>query len=372
MGSSARLNSIQLLRAIAVIMVVYSHVFTVQPAHTKAGNAVEHQFFSLASFGAAGVDIFFVISGFIITYIAAGYAYNNQAGRFLTKRLLRVVPLYWLVTLLHLLLSYWHGIRNADSARLLRSFLIFPFFDDGAYNSPLLIQGWTLPFELLFYTVVALAIQLNRFRYQLLTFLFFLTCIVINYCFTRSFMLPFSFLGNAMMLEFLMGAITAMVFLAAVDVQPRYTTLLLLAGTGALLLTVFTGYPAFTRGVVLAEGIRPLQRVFIWGLPAALIVAGLVLKEKQRVMRVPAFLLAIGDASFSIYLVHLLVLVSMYSRWRKWGVLNRVPPDLLLLISLVLTVLAGCLFYRLVEKPLLHRLNRRVSRPEAPAVPGQI
>jgi exopolysaccharide production protein ExoZ len=102
-NNSARLNGIQLLRAIAVLLVIHCHILDRQIA---TGGSIQQSFFYLQDFGASGVDIFFVISGFIITLVAHPFARMEQGLPFFIKRILRVVPLYWLVSLLSAFLFY--------------------------------------------------------------------------------------------------------------------------------------------------------------------------------------------------------------------------------------------------------------------------
>jgi exopolysaccharide production protein ExoZ len=364
MINNNRLKGIQLLRAIAVLMVVHCHVLDLQPSHTKSGNSFQHHFFYLPDFGAAGVDIFFVISGFIITVISATYAHNNKAVDFFKKRLIRVIPLYWLVSLIFILLLLMNG-RTVNTDRAITSFVIFPFFSNPSLDIPVLIQGWTLSFELLFYMVVSAAMMMNRQWYVLIVVLFFLTCIIFNYHFAGTTRNTFiRFIGNGIMLEFLMGAIAGIVFLRLVSVKPVVANMVLFAGAGGLLISLFTGYGSVSEAAKVVSGALSYQRALIWGLPSALLVAGVALKEKTRILFVHPFWVAIGNASFSIYLTHLFFLPSLYARnWFKHSVVNVIHPDLLLFISLAFAVAVGCIFYRLVELPLLRRLSIYIEKP---------
>jgi len=360
----SRLNTIQLLRAVAVLMVVHCHTIDLQPAHTKSGNSFQYQFFYLPNFGAAGVDIFFVISGFIITVISAHYARSNKVYDFFIKRLIRVIPLYWLVSLLFIVISLVFG-RHNPIGHIVMSFVIFPFFNDPHFDIPVLIQGWTISFELLFYMVITAAMKCSRRWYILITVLFFSACILFNYNHTRTAHNGLvNFFGNGIMLEFLMGMVTGIVFLSPVSVKPIVTNIFMFAGIAGLLMSVFTGYGIISQGIGIVLGTSSLERVLIWGVPSALLVAGVALKEKSHPVFIHSFWIAIGNASFSIYLTHLIILPSLYVKcWVRWGVTDMIQPDLLLFISLALAIMGGFLFYKMVEIPVLRKLNAYVTKP---------
>ena len=177
-NDTARLNGIQLLRAIAVLLVVHCHILDRQAG---LGGSLQQSFFYLQNFGAAGVDIFFVISGFIITIVANPYAQHRQGWPFFVKRLLRVVPLYWLVSVLAAILFYRRNGSMVETEAIAKTFLFYPFIGNSPSMGPVVFQGWTLSFELLFYTVTALAIRQGSKKYMPAVILFFLCCVLLNY-----------------------------------------------------------------------------------------------------------------------------------------------------------------------------------------------
>ena len=144
-----RLESIQHLRGIAALLVVFVHFPT-----------------PLARFcGSIGVDIFFFISGFIIFISIDKIGYYNNPFKFLKKRLLRIVPLYFLVTtafiLMNVTLNSFHAEREQNipvdmsTITVLKSFLFVPITTDGYYHDPLVFLGWSLNFEMLFYIITS-------------------------------------------------------------------------------------------------------------------------------------------------------------------------------------------------------------------------
>ena len=139
--------SLQALRFIAAALVVVSHI------RTEVG---------LTPFGSSGVDIFFVISGFIIYYVT-----RDGAPQFFTRRLIRIVPLYWLGTLaLAAIALKAPGMLNhtsLDADKLLGSLFFIPVWNESVqYHLPLLTLGWSLNYEILFYLVFFIALKISH------------------------------------------------------------------------------------------------------------------------------------------------------------------------------------------------------------------
>jgi exopolysaccharide production protein ExoZ len=314
-----KLRSIQVLRAIAACAVVVLHAYP--DAHGALGNA---------GYGAAGVDLFFVISGFIIANVAEG----RKAGEFLHDRLWRIYPMWWLAVLPWLFMLPRGGTFVASSLTL---WPIYP----GGYYVPVLKVGWTLSFELLFYCGMALAIATRR----ALPLLVYGLCLA-GALTTRNSLLHF--IGSPMALEFLMGV--------AVARLPRHAASGMLIPLGLLLFALTPagiGDPDLTLNPMWA-----LRRAFEWGVPAALIVWGALSLEpffSRRVFDAPV---AVGDASYAIYLFHPLIAYGFDLAWP---------------VRIGLAVAVGYAMHRLVERRIMaarrsapqHLLNlgRHVGAP---------
>lgn len=350
---TARLNGIQLLRAIAVLLVVHCHILD---REAGLGGSLQQSFFYLQNFGAAGVDIFFVISGFIITVVANPYAQRRQGGPFFVKRFLRVVPLYWLVSVLAAILFYRRNGSMVETEAIAKTFLFYPLIGNSPRIGPVVFQGWTLSFELLFYAVTALTIRFGSKRYMPALMLFFLCCVLLNYA-LGNLHPPLVFLGNGIMLEFLLGVCCGWLFLSGASFSVFQSNATIAAGIAGLMATLFLGYGGISESGNAIFGTLSLQRSALWGIPAAFLVAGVAMKEKRRPLRVSLFWIGIGNASFSIYLVHVLIIRSLYVRWIKWGIQGKLQPDLQVFVIMGLVIALGYLFYLLIEKPLLRKLK---------------
>ena len=299
-----KLRSIQVLRAIAACAVVVLHAYP--DAHTPIGNA---------GYGAAGVDLFFVISGFIMANVSQG----RTSGEFLGDRLWRIYPLWWIAVL------PWLFMVPRGGTFILSSLTLWPVYP-GGYYVPVLKVGWTLSFELLFYLGMTLAIATRPIVLMATYALFLLGALM-----TSSPLLHF--VGSPMALEFLLGVLVAKL--------PKRASLGLLIAVG-LALFAFTdpglGDVESSLGPQWA-----LRRALEWGFPAALIVWGaLSLEElfRHRAFDVPV---AIGDASYSVYLFHPIVAFGLSFAWP---------------VRLVLAIGAGWAMHMLVERRFMRARHR--------------
>lgn len=269
-----KLKSIQVLRGIAACGVVLLHAY-------RSSHSVDHSFMRL---GASGVDLFFVISGFIIATIP-----KRSPGEFFFDRMWRLYPI-WLVASVPWLL--WIKPPAPVVASTLTHWPIY-----GHFVLPVLPIGWTLSFEFLFYVAAALAL-ITRYTVPLALFGISLVAgAVLRWP-------VFDFIGNPMIFDFLMGV--------AIARLPRIEWL---------------GWPAVAVGVV-ALAFSPLQiylgetaisaatsinRVVFWGIPvAALVYGALCLESYFSRARISVLL---GDASYSIYLFHIPLVQFVTTPW---------------------------------------------------------
>ena len=332
---SGELFSIQYLRAIAAIAVVLFH----------AAKMTHHSFEA----GAAGVDVFFVISGFLMWTI--GRRYEGAPLTFLGKRAGRIVPLYWLLTFALAALAVlvpppFHGYGPKPSVA---HFFASLFFIPEQHDAPIIVAGWTLNFEVFFYLVFGLSLVLAA-RVRLLALTVALGTLVV----------AGRWLHPASPLAALFTSPLLLEFLAGVWLGKAWTDEIRLpvwAATAAVLLG------AFAIQEVPRLGIYPEPvRAFVWGPAALMIVAGALSLEPVFRSRTLKFL---GDASYSIYLVHVTALA--------WAGLALAPLHLPFALGYAvcasLAVGLGCLCHVFVEKPLLEAFHAPAARTR-PARPG--
>jgi exopolysaccharide production protein ExoZ len=335
------LVSIQYLRAAAAIMVVYYHIFSNRVAEHWAGGR---------NFGLSGVDIFFVISGFIMWTST-----SHQRGglvKFLRRRVYRVYPLWWIA------LTLWIVIRlvlpdrlhNADVTlhSLLCSYLLVPHFHHVFIGRiwPILVPGWTLQLEIFFYLVFSLSLLVSGRAARLTAILAALCLLTVLGTAVAPEGALFRAYTSPLLLEFAGGIILAALL-------PMFQRAPAVLGAAAIALGI--GLVIVNYGLIVEGG---FGRVLILGIPAALIVGGALVLEPVLTRRPSSLLLLFGDASYSLYLTHSVAISAAAVIWER---LHLPHGSGVATIPFIPFALAGCLVfavivYRWVEKPLLNKL----------------
>lgn len=336
--SGRELASIQYLRGVAAMMVVLFHAdFQLE----KMG----------ADFGlvalSAGVDVFFVISGFIM-WVSTSRSPERTAGQFIRDRIIRIVPLYWAVTLFmaaaaFLVPAAMPSIRF-DLPLILAS-LFFVAWPNAAAGGqfPLVIAGWTLNLEMFFYVLFTLAMLLTRNR----TSRFVLLVGMIVLAFGIAALLPglpeqLRFYGDNVILEFAFGLGLGWVWLNA---PPK---------TSALWWIVcLAGFVLLFPGSQFSE----MPRALTFGVPALMMVSGAIFA--------PAFrfppLHFLGDSSYSLYLTHAIVL-SVVAQVVRRLLPEHIQAIVFVPLAIAACVMAGWIAYRFFERPATALAKRLLGR----------
>ncbi|MBD9375310.1 acyltransferase [Rhizobium sp. ARZ01] len=314
------LYGIQYLRAVAAIAVVLFH------AAEKTGGTF--------AIGAAGVDVFFVISGFIMWVISEGK--NVSPGRFLADRVARIVPVYWIATAVMIFgaLAGLFPNLTLSAAHVLASLFFIPAPSPSSGEIwPVLVQGWTLNFEMFFYVAFALALFLPRSRQlPVLGGVFAILAVAGTWLETDDPLL--SFYTQPIILEFVAGMLLGQMWLKGRMPRP---------GTGiALVVLAVVGFAAI-------ELFRlPFDERSCGPLAVALVLGVLALEAHGffRQLAVPAFL---GDASYSIYLWHTFA-ISVVA---KVALRLALDPLIATLLACFAGVAVGLAAYLMIERPVL-------------------
>lgn len=330
---------IQVLRFFAAAAVVAFHAQGVAPDGFKVPEGAIS--FAL-SYGGRGVDLFFVISGFIIFY-ATDRARLTPA-EFLRRRVERIVPLYFFaifaVTTLAMALPAAFGTPGWFTPRHILKSLAFIAFTDG--EMPVVYVGWSLEYEMYFYLAVALLMALTRDVWRNTVMIFSALVVMGRIPGVDAALGNYAFFADPMILEFVFGVIVGSVF-----VNGRVGWPMAVAAACAIAALLATD---------------PASRVIVSGLPAAcLVAAAAFVGRKRRHPSWPELALArLGDASYSIYLAQVNT-VSLASASIA-GLMPAIPPLLLVIVTTGIVVAFGLLLNILVERPLL-KLGRRLGRP---------
>jgi exopolysaccharide production protein ExoZ len=334
---------VQLLRAVAALLVVLFH--GQQAFATRVSPPSYENETYLFGFGAVGVHIFFVISGFIMVYTSR-FDQGFSAASFYRRRLLRIYPIYWLCAALYFLV---HGILGAPYDLPLQSLAGAILLLPG--DAPLIIgPAWTLTFELFFYFCFGLAMKAGLERGLLLLAGTFVCAITIGLAFPVQS--PWWGLAtNTLLLEFIAG--TAIGWAVVRQKLPRRGGRVVILGAVAL----------FAAGIM--ADYTQVPTVIIWGVPSALLVLGAVMHEVNVGSgRAARWLGRFGDSSYALYLIHILIVtLALHLTTGRSGDMTVEPAIASFLIAVVALTVAE-LLHRGVERPTLARLN-----PKRPLVP---
>lgn len=351
MHQTTKVLHIQALRGIAVLLVLFYHLAKIEHKYTHGVSVLPDAF----SIGMSGVDLFFVISGFVIAVITRDTGQNKiKLGRFLYHRVTRVYPLYWFYSLLLLavFLIKPELINSAQGGQvnIVASFLLLP-----QRLLPLLAVGWTLIHEMYFYVIFALLLLFPQ-RW-LLPLLFVWAIFVVGaYSLFLEIANPMIELAcHPLTLEFIAGC-----FIAYASFKNKFSSLAL----QSLILGFIWWIAAYGIYVSLGLGFEPGNeiRVALFGVPAALTVFGLVNIENTTGLKPPKWMLTIGDASFSIYLSHVLVISAAGRIWSKLEIVDTLGNIFALSLICASALVIGILSYFFLERPILSITRRFEQR----------
>jgi exopolysaccharide production protein ExoZ len=324
------INNIQFLRAVSAILVIFFHLAPIYVA------------LKIPQFGGGGVDIFFVISGFIMA--RTRQMNSMSAASFLSNRIKRIVPLYWIVTLFVFGLSTFSpGLMKSPHtsiSELVQSLLFIPFSKDGAITGPVLFLGWTLNYEMMFYLIFSVSFLYPKkigLNFAILC-IFFLVSVG---QFSSPIMPIAKFYTDPIMLEFCYGIIIAISY----DLIPYHASihskaLVFLLSLTSLLMVILM--PVLWRDIA-----RPL----LSGIPAAMLVSCVLILEKWNLCIRSASALLLGSASYSIYLLHIFVAELAIKTFYKVQ-LNAVENLIFLIFWFVAAIGFGIFAFVKIEKPI--------------------
>lgn len=339
-----KLQNVQALRGIAALMVVLYHLLVIEQKYGHGLISLPRCF----NLGSAGVDIFFVISGFIMTVIIQGQFQQPQAIKhFLYNRVTRIYPIYWfyslLVLLAFLLHPNWVNQSQGGHVDIIRSLLLLP-----QNQLPLVAVGWSLVYEMYFYLVITCLLFFPE-KYLLKLLTAWLLFIVISRTLLQFNSATLDLITNPLTCEFIGGC-----FIARLCNYKKPMPIFLFVGIVLLLANFFLYRLQYNAPTGFA-------RVFLYGLPSMLILYGVVVFEHKLFLTFPKILSTLGDASYSIYLSHVLVLCVLGRFWSSVRFDNLALHLCALVLMVAAVIIWSILSYNYIEKPLIHYFRKRLA-----------
>jgi len=321
-GLQNKIDSIQVLRFFAAFSVMMVHL-------------------PVFEFGIWGVDIFFVISGFIMMYVT-----ENNEKFFLLKRIFRIVPLYWILTLgVFALAIFVPDVLNnttANIVHLIKSLFFIPFDKNGTGHFPILFLGWTLNFEVIFYFLFFLSLVFFKENRMIACSIFIIIFLVFNKIFSEKNFI-FETYANDIFIEFIFGMILFTIWKKyknkiSTNLSNHFICLAI------LLVSIFIlNYYNFSRSVS-------------YGLPSLILAVYFLFFLNH--LKFPKILVSLGDASYCIYLLHPYVIQFFY----KILEINEYDIIIELVFTLIISVIVfivSLLIYKFIEFPINGSLRKK-------------
>jgi exopolysaccharide production protein ExoZ len=347
MNNKKQLELIQGFRGIAALLVLMFHV-----SGTYLDKYKGVFFYNIFSQGYSGVDFFFVLSGFIIYFVnAKDIGSRSKYKQYILKRLIRIYPIHWVATTFMLLifLTFGFGKGLADNFMIvIKTYLLFP--QEAQLNGVV----WTLTHEVFFYIMFSLLILIKRRRVSFsILFIWLLISAFLFIIDVESENFYIKFIFSKYNLEFALGCLMGHMVLNY-RLKIKY---------GILFLGIISLFFSWTINY---KQIVQVDRVIAYGIPFSLIILGGGALAYYKNFKIPSFLNTIGDASYSIYLSHLTLLNSFIDLFELLGVYRVIGHRFGVNIIVFLTIIFGCLFYVIFEKPILKVLRKRFALSNVP------
>jgi exopolysaccharide production protein ExoZ len=296
-SSKIYFEPLQGLRAFAAIIVMIGHIkHEILMVSAKLGQDAPSWTLLKLPYN-AGVDIFFVLSGFLMIYTSQNlYGQRRAWFTFLKKRFQRIVPLYWFYTTLMIIvmmvLPHAFDTAQASISHFIQSYLFIPHERPAGGLKPVLSLGWTLNYEMFFYVVFACLLFLSRHSLMAIMMPLFIALATAHYFLPETMSMPY-FWTRPIILEFVIGMMIANIYLSNL----RFSQIMVFPLIGIAVLAFFF-MPYSTT----------IMDLDIYRLPnmamAVLLISGLTLCKGTDKWKIPQWLKALGDSSYTLYLAH--------------------------------------------------------------------
>lgn len=336
-----RFEGIQGLRFIAAALVVATH--STLYAHDRLDSSSQ-----IWNGGTIGVDFFFVISGFVMIVSSAKIVgLLGDWKEFLGRRVVRIVPMYWVATSIKVafLIAAPTAVLHSDLSwvRVVASYLFLPTRNPDGIAEPLLGVGWTLIFEMFFYVLFAAALAAKRSVFAVCVPV--LAALALANIFRPDDWPLWTYLFNPIVMYFAVG-----MFLGRY-IYDRNLRAAAVGVCGCLALQTVVGV---ANGDYLMDA-GGVLRAFV---AAAVVIAAIVLPGRLG-WKTPRGTVALGDASYSMYLFHPIFAPAIPAVLFKLGLIS---PVLSVVLTLIAMPVMSLVIYRLAELPTTNRMRRWAPR----------
>lgn len=338
-----RIDNLQILRAIAAMAVVVHHTFE-EALYTHQTTGMPDW---LITSGAAGVDIFFVISGFIMVYVSFPKGQEPVTPRrFLLDRTTRIYPFYWVCTGVVICLwsiGFYKNLHlSLQSAA--QAILLLP---TNALPVPV---AWTLILEIYFYAIFAIAL-LGKTKSKVIAITAgVIFCAVLISSLSGTSIGPYN---NPITIEFCFGMFAALLFDRLSKVRPRHSYVI-----GGVALAAIIIAPIFVPHAN-TNGLPSPYRLLVWGIPSFLLLVPF-LRQTTASSRLSRIGIALGDASYAIYLTHPFCMMAYAVTLRHSALVSDLPQLIVAPFVITASALLGIAAHRYLEAPITRLIRRHI------------
>lgn len=352
--TTEKIDIIQVLRGIAVVMVIIFHFKDI----IKPGEFLRRELDFLFDSGAAGVDLFFVISGFIMVFVTrkstGGIRY---AKNFLIKRVLRIWPLYVIATLTYTIIvaPVIANISLTIALKVLKSIFFIPlsYLNPPYFGYAYLGVGWSLNYEMYFYFLITISLLSGKYRWFLFAALIILTLLIIPIAYGNLTSRPLearnygslliNLITNPIIWEFVYGTIIGLLYITPASAR--------------ILKRIFQSHIVVVMVIILAllqyfSGYYGGHGPFYWGLSMAVVFMALVFYNREKSVKYPSLLIYLGDISFSVYLWHVPVAIFITNIFNLLSLPEYSFGAPTFFLTLFCTIILSHISYQLLEKKL--------------------
>jgi hypothetical protein len=356
---NARIQSIQFLRGFAALLVCCFHMKGLLPE--------QHIGKTLFGNGSLGVPLFFVISGFIMVHTAKPVqSPMRDAGQFLLRRIVRIVPLYVLVTLVYVAVLHQWAYYAKHPLHALSTLFFVPTFASAlgpSYGMPPLEVGWSLNYEMYFYLLLALSMGFKALRWWAMALFILVPVLVFPLLFPGYYIQQLSqgypwpaylkVMGQPILLFFLSGMLLGRLHgMLPPSLKPSKAWWLLPLAGLALFFVHYTGH------------LSPSNHYLVPLLVSVVLVGSFLLAEALCPIQWPAWLIFPGTVSYSLYLVHPLVLHALPKIIRAVGYTGALQGWPYFAVALCVMLVLAWITYRVFEQALSRMLLQRFIKPQ--------
>ncbi len=349
MRAGERLWGIEACRGFAALLVVFVHSGMLNEQAVQSGE-LDFQINKMFQVGRTGVDFFFVLSGFIIYYVhKVDIGRPDRFFRYVGRRLTRLVPAYWIITGLFVVLTYFSPTadgREQELSVIVRSLLFIPQPD-----GPVVSVGWSLEHEMFFYIMFGIMILSRRIGIILWTI--WLGAVAWRYL-VEPIPHPFRYDWFGFQLEFFIGMIVAEIILRG---WIKYSIIAIVIGVGGFIF-------GFYMDISHEYATNSLLGKVTFGLASGVLIYGVAGMDLYRRWTVPYVFRLVGDSTYSLYLIHgmiLIILGEILQRLYIYGIIHEAGT---MIVAIGAAVTGGVIFAQVVEKPAIgfmrHMLQSRI------------